>query len=240
MDQKAKKEILDKAKLWMREELIPAHKANTLKLANLSEFAINPFLWPYLAYYLEGNNDYRSLAKVLVYPRALGQSISTSFGQRTQQLITRLFEGTFGSAISGIDIEFIDKLDGRKKYCQVKAGPNVVNRDDVSTVRNHFKTLNNLAKTNQLKLQTTDVMFCLLYGEPEEKNGFVLEIESEYVVSMGQDFWHRFTGDPTFYKDLIAAFKEVAIEVNMKADVEGVIDKLAADIEKEYGKLVKD
>ncbi len=82
------------------------------------------------------------------------------------------------------------------------------------------------------------MMFCLLYGEPEEKNGFVLELEQDYMVSMGQDFWTRFTGDQDFYKDLIMALEEVAIDVNMKGIVEEVIDKLAADIEKHYGKLV--
>ena len=240
MDEATKKEILEKAKTWMREELIPAHKANTLKLASLKEFNVNPFLWPYLSYFLEGNKDYRSLARVLVYPRALGSSITTSFGSRTQHLITKLFEGTFGSTTPGIDIEFVDKLDGRKKYCQVKAGPNVINRDDVTTIKEHFRALINLARTNHLQIQTTDLMFCLLYGEPEEKNGFITEVEKEYVVSMGQDFWHRFTGDPSFYKDLIKALEEVAVEVNMKKDVDAVVDMLAADIEREYGNLVNE
>lgn len=239
MDERTKQEILEKARSWMRDELIPAHRANTLKLASLKEFTVNPFLWPYLAYYLEGDKSYRTLAKVLVYPRALGSSITTSFGSRAQQLITRLFSDTFGSGIPGIDVEFIDKLDGRRKYCQIKAGPNVINRDDVTTIKNHFKDLKNLAKTNSLTdLRTTDMMFCLLYGEPDEQNAFVKEVEEEYVVVMGQAFWHRFTGDPDFYKDLVKSLEEVAIEVNMKETVEGVIDSLALDIQKEYGGLV--
>ena len=222
----------------MREELVRAHKANTLKLASLKEFNINPFLWAYLAYYLRGNNDYRTLAEVLIYPRVLGSSITTSFGARAQDLITRLFEGTYGSGIPGIDIEFTDKLDGRKKYCQIKAGPNVINRDDVKTIRDHFRALQSLARTNHLSLQTTDMMFCLLYGEENEKNGFVLEVERDYVVSMGRDFWHRFTGDPDFYKDLIAAFGEVAQEINMRKEIESTIDDLSRNIEKTFGDIV--
>lgn len=239
MEEQTKHEILEKAKMWLLTELIPAHRANTLKLASVKEFNINPFLWPYLAYFLEGNNDYRALARVLIYPRALGSSINTSFGSRTQQLITRLFADTYGSTTPGIDIEFIDKLDGRKKYCQIKAGPNVINRDDVTTIKVHFRTLLNLARTNNLQLQTTDMMFCLLYGEEHEKNGFIQEVEKDYIVSMGQNFWHRFTGDPDFYKDLIKALEEAAVEVNMQQEVEDVIDKLAIDIEKQYGNLVK-
>ncbi len=240
MNEATKKEILERAKEWMRHDLIPAHKRNTLKLINLNEFKINPFIWPYLAYFLEGNKDYRSLAKVLVYPRVLGSSITTSFGQRGQRkLITDLFRGAAsGSGIPGIDIEFVDKTDNRRKYAQVKAGPNVVNRGDVGTVSREFDALKNKARLDGLDLRTTDMMFCLLYGEEGQKNTFVKEIEKDYVVSMGQDFWHRFTGDPNFYKDLVIAFEEVAVEVNMKEDVEKVIDKLAEEIRKEYGGLV--
>lgn len=238
MDETTKKEILQRAKEWMRDELAVAHKANTLKLVDLNEFTINPFLWSYLAHFLEGNKDYKTLAKVLVYPRVLGTSINTSFGQRAQQLITRLFSDTYGSAISGIDIEFEDKVDGRKKYCQVKAGPQVVNHDDVTTVKGHFTTALRTARTNQLPMQATDLMFCLLYGEESEKNGFVKAIESDHVVVMGKDFWHRFTGDEDFYSDLIEAFGEVAIEVNMKETVESVIEELANKLEAKYKEVV--
>lgn len=234
MDEKTKKEILEKAKVWMREELISSHKTNTLKLSNSDEFIINPFLLPYLANYLEGNDDFKTLAKVLIYPRVLGSSINTSFGQRTQQLITRLFEGISGSTTPGIDIEFIDKKDNKKKYCQVKAGPNVINRDDVITVKNHFKDLLRLARTNNLDINNTNLMFCLLYGEPEQQNAFICDIEKEYTVSCGQDFWYRFTGDSNFYRDLIQTFGEVANEVNMKDTVNAVITELAKDLEKKY------
>lgn len=240
MDEKTKKEILEKAKTWMRDELIPAHRANTMKLASLKEFNVNPFLLPYLSYFLEGNKDYKSLARVLVYPRALGSSINTSFGSRAQHLITRVFDTTYGSAIPGIDIEFTDKLDGRKKYCQVKAGPNVINKDDVATIKEHFRALLALARTNHLEIQTNDLMFCLLYGEPDEKNGFIREVEKNYVVTMGQEFWHRFTGDSSFYRDLVIALEEVAVEVDMKKEVDEVVETLALDIEREYGELVNE
>ena len=238
MDSKTKQEILSRARQWMKQELVPAHRENTLKLKNLSEFNINPFLWTYLAFFLEGNKDYSSLAKVLVYPRVLGASISTSFGQRAQEFITRLFSDNFGSGIPGIDLEFIDRLDGRKKYAQVKAGPNVINRDDVTSIKGHFRALNNLAKTNHLDLKTTDMVFCLLYGEQDEKNGFVQELENDYVVIIGQEFWHRFTGDKDFYRDLIDTFGEVAVEVNMKKEIDEVIIGLSEEIKKEYGEIV--
>ena len=238
MDEATKQELLKRAQKWMREELIPAHTANTLKLKSLSEFQINSFLWPYLAYYLEGDNDPVSLAKVLVYPRILGSSVNTSFGQRAQSLITRLFAGTLGSGIPGIDIEFEDKTDNRKKYCQVKAGPNVINKDDVDTIKHHFTDLKNLARTNGLDLRTTDMMFCLLYGEEGEKNTHIENLEKEYVVVMGRDFWQRLTGDAGFYDDLVNAMGEVAVEVDMKETVDEVIQSLAQDIKKNYKQVI--
>jgi type II restriction endonuclease EcoO109I-like protein len=234
MSPRVKKRIIEEAKSWMRDELVPAHKSNTLKLAEPKEITINPFLWAYLAQYLEGDNRYTSLAKVLIYPRALGTSINTSFGQRSQQLITRMFSDTFGSAISGIDIEFVDKLDGRKKYAQVKAGPNVINSDDVITIREHFRTAINQARTNQLDLRHDDLVFCLLYGEPGQENQFVRTLQEDYIVIMGKDFWHRFTGDEKFYADLTRAMGEVASEVNMKEEIEKLVKELAKNLKNEY------
>lgn len=237
LDVNKKKEILEKAKVWWREELAASHKENTLKLSSLAEFNINPFLWSYLAYFLEGDSSPKSLARVLIYPRILGTSITTSFGARAQSFISGIFEGTFGSTTPGIDLEFTDQLDGRKKYCQIKAGPNVINHDDVKTIKDHFRKANNLARTNHLKVQTDDYLFCLLYGEPSEKNAFIKAVEEDYPVAIGKEFWHRLTGDPEFYGDIIKAIGEVANEFNMKETVNSVIDSLSKEIAAKYPDL---
>src|SRR5699024_12715573 len=82
-------------------------------------FNLNPILYKYKASFLTGNDDPKSIAKALVYARALGPSINTTFGNKLQKFCSEVLEG-FGSTTSGIDIEFIDKLDGRRKYCQIK------------------------------------------------------------------------------------------------------------------------
>ena len=64
----------------------------------------------------------KSIAKALAYPRVLGQSITTSFGMNMQKFISDVLVNAFGSTTQGIDIEFTDCVDGRKKYCQVKLG----------------------------------------------------------------------------------------------------------------------
>ena len=120
-----------------------------------------------------------------------------------QSFIANVMSESFGSGVKGIDIEYIDCLDGRKKYCQLKSGPQALNRDDVKTVSDHFKDLRNLARTNHLNLQTNDMVFGLIYGEESEINPFVRELSEDYVVLVGKQFWYRLTGDEGFYKDLI-------------------------------------
>jgi len=229
--------IIDKFKLWFRDTFSFSHTKNTEKLKDIKNFQINPFLLYYLASFLEGNTNPDSLAKALLYPRILGTSITTSFGTGMQRFITQIL-GAYGSTTSGIDIEFIDQIDGRKKFCQLKSGPNAINKDDVTTIDNHFKSVRNLARTNSLPLQYGDLVFSLLYGERNEVNSFIPILEGKgIVVNVGKEFWHRFTGDPNFYRHLIVAAGEVAAEVNMKDTVDEVVTELSSKIDQHYKEL---
>jgi len=228
LENSEKQNILNKFQLWFKEGLIESHKKNTLKCAKLSTFNINPFTVNYLSNFLEGNSDPRSLAKVLVYPRVLGTSVSTTFGTQMQTFLTKVLDA-YGSTTSGIDVEFIGR-DGRRKYCQLKSGPDALNRDDVKTIKDHFKGVINLARTNNSMISVNDMLFCVLYGEPDRKNSFMKELEADYPVLVGNEFWTEFTGDEGFYNDLISKVSEVAKEVNMKSVVENVIDDLAQEI----------
>ena len=236
MNEVEKKEILTRFKSFIRINLVANHKRNTEKLVDIKEFQINPFLLHYLANYLEGQATPEALAKVLVYPRVLGTSITTSFGAMMQKFVSEVLTG-YGSTTTGIDIEFTDCVDSRKKYCQLKSGPNAINRDDVTTIGNHFKRAQNLARQNNLPVQLDDFVFCMIYGKAEEKNAFVRELEKNYNVFIGKDFWQHFTGDENFYQELITAVGEVAKEVNMKQIVEDVISKLATQVEERFSEL---
>lgn len=182
-------------------------------------------------HFLEGNLEPKSIAKALIYPRILGTSITTSFGSKVQKMISSLFEG-YGSAVSGIDIEFIDAIDGRKKYCQLKAGPNTINKDDVKTVCDHFDAVKNLSRTNNLNIGLEDLIVGVLYGEENELSAHYRNIQKSYPVYIGQEFWKRLTGDENFYFELTNAIGEVAIEVDGRATLEKTINALAAEIEK--------
>ncbi len=240
-----KKIILDAAKTWLRETIAVNHIKNTAKLSNPDEFNINPFLVNYLARFLTGKNDPEGIAKALIYPRVLGTSITTSLGTNLQKFIPYLKGAigneAMGSIGAGMDIEFIDQIDGRKKYCQLKAGPNNINSGGVEVIDNHFKKLKNLARTNNIKVNIDDLIVGVLYGERHELSGHFLAIENKYhyPVYIGQEFWHRLTGDKGFYFELSQALASVAVEFDGTELLEKTIKELseAAIIKKLAGEL---
>lgn len=229
MTEQEKRSILEASKSYFRTRIAKNHRKNTAKAGSLSAFDVNPFLLRYLSKYAFGNTDPQSLAKTLLYPRLLGTSISTSFGTNIQYFCKDVLS-TYASTTSGIDIEFIDALDGRRKYCQLKAGPNTINKDDVETIRGHFRGVRNLARTNGLPLQMDDCVVGVIYGTNGALNSFYQTLSEEYPVYAGAAFWEHLTGDPSFYGDLIGAFEEVADETDGSALLQSTIEKLAAEI----------
>lgn len=225
------KDILDQAKLFFKETIAANHMKNCIKAANLSDYNVNPFLINYLANFLKGNGSPRSIAEALILPRILGTSITTSLGQNVQKFISQVLQG-FGSAIQGIDIEFIDQVEHRKKYAQLKLGPNCINKDDITTIINHFKQAKNLARTNNLSISVNDLVIGVLYGKREELNAFFKNLNFDFPVIVGQNFWHRLTGHKDFYFDLINVFGEIALEIDGTKALEASIRALEKEIKK--------
>lgn len=212
MTEQQKQAIIESGKEYFRTTIIPNHLKNLQKL-KLSSFNINPFLINYLAAFLCGDTEPRSLAKALVYPRILGTSLNTSFGQNIQVFISSLEEITGGaSGIEGIDIEFVDAIDGRRKYCQCKAGPQTINKEDIATILGHFKYLMNKSRLDRMGLQFDDLIVGVLYGERDNLSANYKAIDAHYPVLCGADFWERLTGDKEFYNRLAKAFGEVVEE----------------------------
>lgn len=239
MNQAEKDIILDKAQKWFRNTLATNHIKNTKKLAKSSQFDINPFLAVYLSNFLTGSASPEGIAKALLYPRVLGTSITTSFGTNVQKFTNDVLS-SYGSTTSGIDIEFEDQLNGNKIYCQLKSGPNTINKDDVETIARHFKKVISLGRTNNLRITHEDMVVGIIYGDEDSLNAHYKRIsrEYDYPIYIGQDFWHRLTGDETFYADLIHAIGEVAVEADFTKELKDVITTLAK--EPEIRKLAKD
>lgn len=234
MNKQQQQQILSKAKRFFKEEIVEAHINKGCKNASqLSNYNVNPFLFKYLANFLRGNDNYESIAEALVLPRVLGSSINTSFGMRIQKMISELFEG-FGSTTPGIDIEFTDAIDKRKKYCQLKSGPNTINYDDVRTVFQHFDATINLARTNNLNIGVNDLVVGVIYGESTELSSHYQKINQRYPVIIGQEFWYRLTGKQEFYFELIDAIGEVALEVDGSEVLRETISSLSKELENKF------
>lgn len=232
-----KKAIIEKGKEYFRSIIIPAHLKNVEKL-HLKSFNVNPFLVNYLASFLCGDTSSESLAKALIYPRILGTSINTSFGKNLQVFISSLAEvAGKPSGIDGIDIEFTDAIDGRKKYCQCKAGPQTINADDVATIMGHFGHLQSKACLDRLPLQIDDLIVGVLYGDPSSLSGNYKNIDKTYPVYCGRDFWTHVTGDENFYKRLSKGFGEVVEEegINGSEIILRKVSEIAAEIDEKGG-----
>ncbi|CAI4168504.1 MAG: hypothetical protein Altm2KO_00300 [Alteromonas macleodii] len=223
-----KNQILSDAKEWFKESFAKSHIENTEKLTDPNEFKINHFTAVYLANFLTGNSEPESIAKALLYPRVLGTSVTTIFGTGIQKFTNDVL-GTFGSTTNGIDIEFVDQIDGHRKYCQLKSGPNTINKDDVVTIAGHFTDVIHLSRTNNLRIAHEDLIVGVIYGAPDDLSNFYKKITRihHFPVFIGQEFWHRLTGDPDFYDDLLSAIGTVATDADFSKEFEEVIRKLA-------------
>jgi hypothetical protein len=198
--------------------------------SKLKSYNINPIVVKYLSKILENNYSAEGVAKALFYPRVLGTSINTSFGTRIQNMFVELRIAN-GSLIKGMDIEFVDKIDNRNKWCQLKSGPNTINSEDVNPLIKKFSNTINLARTNKaLKgISNSDFIVGVLYGDSSELSMHYRKIDKTHPVIVGKDFWHRITGYPNFYDGLVDKLHESINNI----DTKNLIDKGCSDLTKE-------
>lgn len=223
--------ILEKSKAFFKKHIVESHIRNTANLSSLKKFNVNPFLHRYLAQFAFGNSDPESLAKVLIYPRVLGTSITTTFGNKMQEYCGTVLSGN-GSLVGGMDIEFTDCMDGKKKYCQIKAGPQTINKDDVTTICSHFAGAIRLGRTNKLHITSENCVVGVFYGEPKDLSANYRKIANDYPVYIGKEFWQRLTGDDEFYDRLISSFAETAKEMDSSELLNDTIQKLSESFKK--------
>jgi hypothetical protein len=221
--------VLEKAKEWFRSRIIDRHLVSTKKLKRAEEFNINPFLTGYLSAFLTGDVSAQGIARALIYSRALATSINTIFGSNLQSFISEVLSGVSGSLIHGIDIQFEDRVDNRPKFAQLKAGPNTINAGDVKSIHDHFRGIRNLARTNQVTVGANDLVLCILYGTESELSSHYkrLRDDYQYPIYVGNDFWHRLTGEKNFYDRLIQSVTETLTDVNASEALEEVIIELS-------------
>ena len=229
MDTEEKEIILEKSKDFFKSRIVQDHIKNTEKLKSINEFDVNPFIHKYISNFAFGDTEPENMAKALLYPRVLGTSITTTFGNGMQQFCNEVLS-SYASTTSGIDIEFIDAADGRKKYCQVKSGPKTINSNDVETIKSHFLGLIRLGRTNGLVVSPIDCVVGILYGEQDKISNNYKQIDRDYPVYAGRNFWYHLTGDISFYDDLANAFAQAAEEMDCREILEEVIEELSKSL----------
>lgn len=199
---------------YFEKEILTKHQDNLIKKhSKLSEYQINPILVKYLSQLIENGITPEGIAKAIFYPRALGTSITGAFGYKFQKMLVELGL-VFGSLIPGMDIEYIDKLDNRRKYCQLKSGPNTINSGDVKPILAEFDSVANLARTNSFQnFNNNDLILGIIYGEQNQLSGHYLKINQRYPVIIGTEFWYHVTGYQTFYTNLISAIDSLILNL---------------------------
>lgn len=227
-EQKLTKEIVE----YFEKNVFEKHINTCLKThSKLKSYKINPIVVKYLSKVLDDKYSPEGVAKALYYPRVLGTSINTTFGTRIQNMFIDLNMAQ-GSFIKGMDIEFLDKIDNRKKWCQLKSGPNTINSEDVKPLIDKFTSTINLARTNRAftGINNTDFVVGVLYGELSELSMHYKKIDKIHPVFIGKDFWHRITGFPEFYPQLVTALHESIANIDTKEFFKIGCDSLANEI----------
>jgi hypothetical protein len=225
-------ELTTKIADYFRTNIFENHiGASLARNAKLKSYKVNPIIVKYLSKVLEGDYTPLGVAKALFYPRVLSTSITTIFGTQIQNMFVDIGIAD-GSLIKGMDIEFLDKIDNRKKWCQLKAGPNTINSEDVRPLIKKFTTTINLARTNKaLKgIRNTDFIVGVLYGQDSELSMHYKAIDKTHPVIIGSDFWHRITGFPNFYDGLVASLKEIINNLDTQDFINKGCNTLAEEI----------
>jgi hypothetical protein len=225
-------ELTQKIVNYFEKNIFKQHINLSLKQnSKLKNYNINPIVVKYLSKVLEDKYSPEGIAKALYYPRVLGTSINTSFGTRIQSMFVELGIAQ-GSMIKGMDIEFFDNLDGRKKWCQLKSGPNTLNSEDVKPLIKKFTDTINLARTNKALsgVNNTDFIVGVLYGDSSELSMHYKLIDKTHPVIIGLDFWHRLTGFPNFYAQLVIELHQCITNLETKDFFQKGYDELAREI----------
>lgn len=228
------KVLVQKIVDYFKIKIFENHITSSLERnSKLKSYNINPIVLKYLSKILVDDYTPLGVAKALYYPRVLGTSINTSFGTQVQNMFVELSIAE-GSMIKGMDIEFIDKIDNRKKWCQLKSGPNTINSEDVKPLIKKFTDTINLARTNKAlaDVRNTDFIVGVLYGDEAELSMHYKNINSNHPVHVGRDFWYRLTGFENFYDELVIALHKSIDDLDTNNVINKGCDQLAEEIKR--------
>lgn len=186
---------------YFRDEIFQPHLEELEnEYANLNSYASNLFLLPYLSKIIEGEFNAAGTGKALFFARTLSTSINTSFGSHIKKvLVNNGLAQSYGQSRSNIII-FTDQTTDILTGCLLKSGPNTINSGDKSGIRDKLDNLHDVDSR----------AIGVIYGSHNELNNHYIQLEEDYEIFVGQDFWHRITGFHSFYDDLTVQLNNLA------------------------------
>lgn len=224
MEEREKQAIINSGKDYFRKIIIPNH-IKGLKSLRLKDFKINPFMVNYLA----GKISFEDFAKALLYPVMFDTLVSSGPLSAFNQFVARLSELTDGfSDINGIDFEFTDAIDGKRKYCQCRPSLVALTDDETAEVLGNFKKAYEQSQAEGVDMQINDLVMAFPYGDENIFSGNSKIISSHYDILYGEEFWHRLSGDRNFYYRICKAFAEVIEEPNSEGGM--LVKEKVADL----------
>ncbi len=232
-------ELRQQIKQFLKEEFADVIKKKLVAGHKLSSFNVNPFVITALSSGVLGEANSANIAKSLLYPRVFGTSINTNFGDKMQKLCTTYLDAD-ASSTNGMDIEFNDRFEDQRVIMQLKAGPNTINSGDVDPIIEEMASAYRLLRQNRIAIMPTFAIG-IAYGTIEDVSGHYKKIAASSVggqmnipLYVGQDFWHRLTGESDFYINMIKILVEVFEEEDCSELLESDIYNLAQEIEAKY------
>jgi site-specific DNA-methyltransferase (cytosine-N4-specific) len=121
--------------------------------------------------------------------------------------VSKNLYGGFKSDLKSIDLEF--ERDGRYFIVGIKSGTNWGNSDQVSRMRDNFKTARNILRERGITSEIVAVNGCI-YGRDSRPFKIHADPEKQYYKYAGQEFWRFISGDNELYREIIRPIDEEA------------------------------
>lgn len=205
---------------YFQQEIFEPHLRNLQNdYANFDSYSANPFLLPYLSKIIEGEYSERGIAKALYLPRVLSSSITTSFGSHIKQILINNNLAESRSGRSNI-ISFTDHISGIYTACILKAGPYTINSGDKALIRSNLRGINGVENR----------AIGVIYGSENDLNGSYVNLQEEFDIFVGKQFWQRITGYEDFYDNLSERLRIVSENLDTDGRFGAGLDRLTEHI----------
>jgi len=177
----------------------------------LKDFKLKPTVVNCITSYTLGRNTPKSVARALIHSVILETYANKISKKKVQRFVSKIAEITCNTSnYEGIDMEFIDAIDGRKKYCQVLPSSKKVNMNDNWRAAANFRNITRQYEyIDDWPFEYEDLIVGTLYGEYDNSIVEHRLLQNSDCSYFGADFWEHLTGDKTFYYKLTKTFSEV-------------------------------